>query len=107
MAIPVRLEAGDIIVFPQGDAHVLSSAPGMRYRPDSELVIQGGETQLPFGFTFGGNGPEGAHIVCGFLGCEARPFFPLLEHVAADAASARCIRAGERLARLVHSSGGR
>jgi len=27
---PVRLATGDIIVFPQGDAHALSSAPGMR-----------------------------------------------------------------------------
>src|SRR5215475_11445064 len=26
----VRLATGDIIVFPQGDAHALSSAPGMR-----------------------------------------------------------------------------
>ena len=77
-AAPVRLEAGDIIVFPQGDAHVLSSAPGMRYRPDLSTLPSTGETQLPFGVTFGGNGPEGAHIVCGFLGCEARPFLPLL-----------------------------
>jgi AraC-like DNA-binding protein len=75
---PVRLEAGDIIVFPQGDAHVLSSAPGMRYRPDIEGLPKTGETQLPFGMTFGGNGPGGANIVCGFLGCGARPFKPLL-----------------------------
>ena len=75
---PVRLEAGDIIVFPQGDAHVLSSAPGMRYRPDLSVFSKAGETQLPFGFTYGGNGPEGGHIVCGFLGCESRPFLPLL-----------------------------
>src|SRR5512134_3553991 len=31
---PVRLAAGDIVVFPQGDAHVLSSAPGMRADPN-------------------------------------------------------------------------
>src|SRR4051794_34480313 len=30
---PVRLEEGDVIVFPQGDAHVISSAPGMRGGP--------------------------------------------------------------------------
>src|SRR6478609_2444448 len=30
----VKLEAGDIIVFPQGDSHVMSSAPGMRGAPD-------------------------------------------------------------------------
>ena len=27
---PIRLEAGDVILFPQGDSHVMSSAPGMR-----------------------------------------------------------------------------
>ena len=27
---PVHLHAGDVILFPQGDAHVMSSAPGMR-----------------------------------------------------------------------------
>ena len=32
---PFRVEAGDIIVFPQGDPHVLSSEPGMRGQPDA------------------------------------------------------------------------
>src|SRR5262245_23685011 len=27
---PVRLNEGDIVLFPQGDHHVISSAPGMR-----------------------------------------------------------------------------
>src|SRR5574341_1528700 len=27
---PVRLAAGDVVLFPQGDPHVMSSAPGMR-----------------------------------------------------------------------------
>ena len=31
---PVRLESGDVIVFPHGDPHVMSSAPGLE--PDSE-----------------------------------------------------------------------
>src|SRR5512134_2333314 len=30
---PIRLNEGDFIVFPQGDPHVLSSAPGMRATP--------------------------------------------------------------------------
>src|SRR4029077_13758716 len=30
---PMLLGEGDLIVFPQGDAHVLSSAPGMRAAP--------------------------------------------------------------------------
>jgi hypothetical protein len=34
---PVRLEPGDVIAFPQGDAHVLSSDPGMRAQPDFDV----------------------------------------------------------------------
>src|SRR5262245_64914016 len=34
---PVRLEAGDVILFPQGDPHAISSAPGMRVpQPDRD-----------------------------------------------------------------------
>ena len=77
-AEPVPLAAGDIIVFPQGDAHVLSSAPGMRFEPDMATYAGSDEAQLPFVLQFGGDGPEQAGIVCGFLGCDARPFNPLL-----------------------------
>ena len=31
---PVQLFAGDVVMFPHGDAHVLSSTPGMRGNPD-------------------------------------------------------------------------
>lgn len=31
---PVRLATGDIIMFPRGDGHVISSAPGMRALED-------------------------------------------------------------------------
>src|SRR5262245_64977738 len=31
---PMHIAAGDVLVFPHGDAHVLSSAPGMRGTPD-------------------------------------------------------------------------
>ena len=27
---PVRVDSGDIVMFPRGDAHVLSSAPGLQ-----------------------------------------------------------------------------
>jgi AraC-like DNA-binding protein len=77
-AKPVRLETGDIIVFPHGDAHVLSSEPGMRFEPDMTNFEGADATQLPFQLQFGGSGPEEAAIVCGFLGCDARPFNPLL-----------------------------
>ncbi len=73
---PVRLSEGDVLVFPQGDAHILSSAPGMRGAPDMDVYHQ---RQLPFTLTLGESGPEKVNLVCGFLGCDTRPFNPLLE----------------------------
>ncbi len=74
----IRLHAGDIIVFPQGDAHVLSSEPGMRLAPDLSFYERARSMPLPFSMTYGGSGPVAASVVCGFLGCDARPFNPLL-----------------------------
>jgi len=73
----LHLSAGDVIVFPHGDAHAMSSAPGMRDAPDSEKFRRPGEGQLPFSISMG-DAPNPAHLVCGFLACDARPFNPLL-----------------------------
>ena len=74
---PFRLREGDIIVFPQGDAHVLSSEPGMREPPDMKAVGRVSEKR-PVAFELGGGGPDRARVVCCFLGCDERPFNPLL-----------------------------
>jgi len=75
---PRPLEAGDLICFPHGDPHVLSSAPGLRAPPDdlSDYARPPG-ARLPFAVKLGA-GPGEAHLVCGFLGCSTRPFNPLL-----------------------------
>jgi AraC-like DNA-binding protein len=87
---PVRLEEGDVIMFPQGDPHVMSSAPGLRARHvDKGLFFSPRPPQLPYVLTqkgetttmtarLDGGGSDRATIVCGFLGCDARPFNPLL-----------------------------
>ncbi len=75
---PVRLEAGDVIVFPQGDAHTMSSAPGMRGNDELGIRSLAGQTRLPIALSIQGGGTERAEIICGFLGCDARPFNPLL-----------------------------
>lgn len=75
---PVRLDAGDVIVFPQGDRHVMSSAPGMRAPVNMELMERARHARLPIAITKDGGGPECANLICGFLGCDARPFNPLL-----------------------------
>jgi len=74
---PIRLEEGDLLLFPQGDAHVLSSAPDMRATPDLATYARG-STPLPLMYEIGGGGPERARIICCFLGCDERPFNPLL-----------------------------
>jgi len=83
---PVRMVAGDIVMFPHGDAHVMSSAPELRGPgPDLAFYFAPRPPQLPFALHLGDqergsrNGvPERAELVCGFLGCDARPFNPLL-----------------------------
>ena len=74
---PTQLLPGDIIVFPHGDAHVLSSGPNMRGAPDMTLY-QPSAGGHPFTITMGSTPGDQAHIVCGFLGCDTRPFNPLL-----------------------------
>jgi AraC-like DNA-binding protein len=86
---PVRLAEGDVVLFPQGDPHVMSSAPGMRPpRVDLSLFAAPRPPQLPYALSvrgsevttarLDGGGSEGSTVVCGFLGLDARPFNPLL-----------------------------
>lgn len=65
----------------------------MRAVPDYSPLE--GATRLPVFLRCDGGGPERAELVCGFLGCDARPFNPLLAtlprvlHVRAEAADGR------------------
>lgn len=74
---PIRLNEGDFLVFPQGDAHTLSSAPGMRATQDMSMFARRSAT-LPLIYEVGGGGTDRARIVCCFLGLDERPFNPLL-----------------------------
>jgi AraC-like DNA-binding protein len=49
----------------------------MRASPDLEAFAHA-STPLPMFYELGGGGPERARIVCCFLGCDERPFNPLL-----------------------------
>jgi AraC-like DNA-binding protein len=75
---PIRLEEGDLIAFPQGGAHVISSAPGMRGAPDMSLPGRLRQERLPLLLRLGTGGQDRAALICGFLGCDTRPFNPLL-----------------------------
>jgi AraC-like DNA-binding protein len=73
---PVEMRAGDVIVFPQGSRHSMSSSPDPRTRaaPDPALPAS---ARMPLELRIGGDG-ERSLFVCGFLGCDRRPFNPLL-----------------------------
>ncbi|MDM0001995.1 AraC family transcriptional regulator [Variovorax sp. J22P240] len=66
---PVRLVAGDAIVFPQGDAHRMTSQPGLPPATGGRLdrVLARRPRQLDYG----GGGPA-TRLVCGYLACDAR-----------------------------------
>jgi AraC-like DNA-binding protein len=74
-----RLKAGDIVIFPMGDGNSVSSAPGMHAEPNMEMYVRPTDHHLPFVFHHHGAGEQDCHFVCGYFGCDARPFNPLLE----------------------------
>lgn len=86
---PVKVEAGEIVMLPQNDAHILSSAPGLPPMP--------GKVMLPTGLSgvwsmrFGGAG-ERCHLLCGFLSSDDfNPLFIMLPKLLKiDVASLGC-----------------
>jgi AraC-like DNA-binding protein len=76
---PFRLSAGDIVVLPRGDPHVFCTAPGMRATPDLAMYHRPADRPLPTYIEKGAGGGERTRFVCGYLGCDARPFNPVLQ----------------------------
>jgi AraC-like DNA-binding protein len=81
-AIPVALEAGDVVVIPHGDPYTMSSAAGIRDEAPAgaavEFLRMMAARQLPFVSREGGDSPEPLRLLCGFLGCDVIPFNPVL-----------------------------
>jgi AraC-like DNA-binding protein len=84
---PVQLASGDLVIFPQGDPHVVSSAPGLRAQPNAQGYFERRQQHLPFNLHLDAfevnvdaapTDPCDAVLVCGFLGCDLRPFNPLI-----------------------------
>jgi AraC-like DNA-binding protein len=80
---PVRLHQGDILVIPHGDAYMMGSAPDLRSEAPPDAVLeffrQMAGPSAPLVVTEGGGGDDRAEVICGFLGCDLRPFNPVLE----------------------------
>jgi len=67
--LPVRLIAGDAVIFPQGDAHRMGSQPGLPAASGARLheVL----ARRPRLLAYGGGGAT-TKLVCGYLACDAR-----------------------------------
>lgn len=79
---PIALETGDIIVIPHGNAYGITITPNDPSTMDLATVLgffrSMAAGELPFTIEEGGGGSERLNLVCGFLGCDVRPFNPLL-----------------------------
>src|SRR5262245_9392154 len=102
---PVRLEAGDVLLFPHGDAYAMSISAETRGGPSSAEVLEFmgamAEGRLPVVVEEGGGGPERLGLVCGFLGCDARPFNPLLAALPRLLHVRQAFAPGDPLAQLI------
>lgn len=81
---PIRLGPGDVLLIPRGDAYVMASSEEACRRTAideataMEFFGSMASGSLPFVVHEGGSGPDPVRIVCGFLGCDVRPFNPVV-----------------------------
>jgi AraC-like DNA-binding protein len=66
---PLRLIAGDAVIFPQGDAHLMTSEPGLPPAKGSRLDAV--FSRRPRLLTYGGGGAA-TRLLCGYLACDAK-----------------------------------
>jgi AraC-like DNA-binding protein len=71
----VMLQAGDVILFPHGDPHVASDR--CLNAPPRELYSEVPSRPLEV-VRIGSGAGSRVGLICGFLGCDARPYNPLL-----------------------------
>jgi AraC-like DNA-binding protein len=82
------MSTGDVAMFPHGDAHVVSSSAGLRgVLPETRWYAEATASEVPVRVAYNGadsplarssgSAPD-TMIVCGFLGCDLRPFNPLI-----------------------------
>ncbi len=81
-ASPELFEAGDVLVVPHGDAYFLADPPDAEasYGLDDAVTFfrRMAAGELPSVVSEGGGGAQRTQFICGFLGCDRRPFNPVL-----------------------------
>ena len=79
---PMEYAAGDVILFPRGDGYKMGTAADTPPEFNAEETMGFFQAlaagTLPFVVPEGGGGLPKTKVICGFLGCDAGPFNPLL-----------------------------
>jgi AraC-like DNA-binding protein len=66
----VPLEAGDVVIFPHGDAHILESGPRIKTVDNGKELLQIFSQGVKLARM--GGGGEISKLVCGYMACEPR-----------------------------------
>lgn len=66
---PVHLQAGDAVLFPQGDAHRMTSTLGLAPAEGAHLATV--LSRRPRRMSYGGGG-ETTRLICGYMACDER-----------------------------------
>jgi AraC-like DNA-binding protein len=80
---PLQLQAGDVLLIPHGDPYVMANAANAcsaagAVEPTLAFFRRMAAGELPIVVADGGGGPQTTRVICGFLGCDVRPFNPML-----------------------------
>lgn len=76
-AEPVCLNAGDLVVFPHGHAHLFLDAPDSKAVPPAELI--GNQTIDNYGPVRYGGGGSPANVLCGYFEFDRKVRSPLVD----------------------------
>ena len=79
---PVHLKAGEVIVFVNADAHIMSSTAEAKARPFTTDALEIASVgRMPYCINYADGGPVTTRLVCGYLACDKGPFNPLLDNL--------------------------
>jgi AraC-like DNA-binding protein len=104
-APPEHFETGDVLLVPHGDAYYLADPPGTEaaYGPEEAVAffhsMAAGE--MPSIVREGGDGIEQTQFICGFLGCDLRPYNPVLNALPAMVHVRAASRSTDRMRHLI------
>ncbi|HVY93957.1 MAG TPA: AraC family transcriptional regulator [Bryobacteraceae bacterium] len=74
---PIALSAGDIVVLPHGDPHVMTSAPGVAATSLNSAILSKIQSRDLSPMQAGGGG-DSARYVCGYMACDPLLSRPIL-----------------------------